>query len=264
MSPPTPKPDDDNSKKPTTDKRSKYIYHNKSYDTFALSVKGKTIYGLIVDPGAARGLIGADTLKDIIQHVLKPHGKHRDIKWHRPSGKFQGISAEPQQSLGQCEFPIGLLGIQGTFTADVIGGKGSMCPGLLPCKALMNNGCLISFGYFPNGDGLMGIRAPNGTLKCQRLLYTDSGHNVLPIHNFDTKADNDLNTLIMHESQFLTKNTKIPRALQDTEKPTKTSTKNTAFPVGLVTDDSNDHAEENEMTAPPGLALITSPPQPFH
>jgi len=264
VSPPTPLQHDDNSKddkQSTTEARPRYIYHNKTYETFA-SVKGQVIHGLLIDPGAARGLIGADTLKDIIQYVLKPHGKQNKIKWHKSTNKFTGISAESQQSLGQCEFPIGLKGLQHcTFHADVIGGKGSTCPGLVPCHSLQNSGCLIAFGYFPNGDSLLGIRATNGNFVCQRLLATDSGHTLLPIHHFNTKTDSKLDTLILHESRLLTKSFgKIPRSLQQQDK-------HHAFPVGLVTDDKDTHdthhAEKNEMTAPPELALTTSSQQHF-
>ena len=253
MSPPTPKPDDDDPKddnKPSTDKRSKHIYHNKTFDTFA-SVKGEVIHGLLIDPGAARGLIGADTLKNIIDHVLRPHGKHNQVKWHKSTNKFTGISADPQQSLGLCEIPIGLTGIpHSTFVADVIGGKSSNCPGLIPCQSLLNSGCLLACGYFPNGDGLLGIRASNGTFKCQLLLFTDSGHYLLPIHHFNTKTDSKLDTLIMHESQLLARSAPIPQTPRQQKKiPHKTP--HMTFPVGLITEDAND--DHVEMTTPPGL-----------
>ena len=129
----------------------------------------------------------------------------------------------------------------------------------------------MAFGYFPNGDGLLGIRAPNGTYRCQRLLFTDSGHYLLPIHNFNTKTDSKLDTLIMHESQLLARTSKTPQVPQQQKKTT-----NMTFPIALITEDSNDHQDaafrnssddqtkENEMTAPPGLTLTTSPSPPFH
>ena len=57
------------------------------------SVKGVSYYGLIVDPGASKGLIGEDTLNDIIQRVLKPAGKAHLVKWRRSSAAFTGISS---------------------------------------------------------------------------------------------------------------------------------------------------------------------------
>ena len=46
-------------------------------DYFA--VRGEKRRGLIIDPGAASGLIGCDTLKNIIEHCIQPYGKHKDI-----------------------------------------------------------------------------------------------------------------------------------------------------------------------------------------
>ena len=41
------------------------------FDTFHF-VQNKKVYGILIDPGAAKGLIGSDTLNDIINHILKP------------------------------------------------------------------------------------------------------------------------------------------------------------------------------------------------
>ena len=46
-----------------------------------LSVNGETRCGLLVDPGAARGLIGKRTLKHIIETTLKPLGIAKKIRW---------------------------------------------------------------------------------------------------------------------------------------------------------------------------------------
>ena len=153
------------------------------------SVRGAEQYGLLVDPGAARGLIGSDTLNDIVHGVLKPLKLQHQVKWSSSAAKFSGISPDTQHSLGLVSIPIGLLGIKkSTYSADVIGKGSSKCPGLIPLRTLLANGCLLACGYFSNGDGILAIRTSNSDkgirYAAQRLLLTDSGHYLLPVNNF--------------------------------------------------------------------------------
>ena len=123
-----------------------------------MTVAGRWRPGLLIDPGACTGLIGTDTLREIIQYVLKPLGLDHLIRWTRSSAPFAGISAAPQQSLGLVTFPIGLWGLEdSTFTADTLGGDGSGCPGLVPLSTLIQLGCVMAFNHFSNCDGLLGI-----------------------------------------------------------------------------------------------------------
>ena len=162
------------------------------------------MYGLIIDPGASRGIIGTDTLAEIIEMVLKPKRLEKYILWQSSNNKFTGLTADPQKSLSLVKFPIGLIGIaKASFSADVLGGISSKCPSLIPLVSLLNAGCIISCGYFSNNDGLLGIRTTDGTICAQRLLLTDSGHYLLPIDNFNKPRDWKTDRLARNEQQQL-------------------------------------------------------------
>ncbi len=168
-------------------------------------VNGRPRPGLIVDPGAARGLIGSDSLRDIINTILRPAGKDHLVKWKQSNNKFTGISTDEQHSVGLVNFPIGLLGISNaTFTADVIGGASSRCPGLVPLVTLLAQGGVISCGYFANKDGVMGIRSPHG-FCAQRVHLTDSGHYLLPIDNFHRQRQIGLDRCISTDHRQLSR-----------------------------------------------------------
>ena len=164
----------------------------------------KKVFGLLIDPGASRGLTGADALADIIEYILKPRRLDRFIKWRNSNDKFTGIAAGPQKSLSLVSFPIGLLGIKrATFTADVLGGISSKCPGLVPLVSLLNAGCVICCGYFSNNEGLLGIRTTDGTICAQRLSLTASGHYQLPIDQFNKPRYWKNDPLVRSERQQL-------------------------------------------------------------
>ena len=57
-----------------------FINHSKqhTFDVFHF-VKGKKMHGILIDPGAAKGLVGSDTLHEIIENVLKPSGMHLSL-----------------------------------------------------------------------------------------------------------------------------------------------------------------------------------------
>ena len=154
------------------------------------SVRGKQLFGLLIDPGAARGLIGTETLRILFKEVLHPRNLVGQVIWKTSKNAFSGISAKAETSLGLVTFPIGLVGLRSaSFSADVIGDAASLCPGLVPLKSLIELGCCMLFAYFPNGDGLLGIwNKPTGTWCPQRLHLTDSGHYLLRIDKFDEVA----------------------------------------------------------------------------
>ena len=92
-------------------------------------INGVMVIGLIVDPGAARGLIGSATLREIFDRILRPQGLMNRVMWYRSKNKFTGISSQPQQSIGICVFPIGLVGMKcAYFSCDVISGASANCP----------------------------------------------------------------------------------------------------------------------------------------
>ena len=184
-----------------------FINHSKqhTFDVFHF-VRGKKMHGILIDPGAAKGLVGSDTLHEIIVNVLKPATIHKRATWHKSNNKFTGISADPQLSLGMVQFPIGLKGCKHVeFFCDVIGGASSKCPALMPLISMLNTGCLISCGYFSSGDGVLGMRMQDVSFRTQRLLYTDSGHYLLPIHHFNKPADENPNKITKQDFRKLQK-----------------------------------------------------------
>lgn len=147
-------------------------------------MKGTKIIGLLVDPGACRGLIGSESLREIFEECLKPAGRMKTITWTPSNSTFSGISSTNEQFMGICEFDMGLPYVnEARFRADVIGGDSSLCPGLIPLISIVNTRCFLSFGYYPNGDGLLGMRI-SGRLVALRILLTDSGHYLLPLGHF--------------------------------------------------------------------------------
>jgi hypothetical protein len=86
-------------------------------DYFA--VRGEKRRGLIIDPGAASGLIGCDTLKDLLEHCIKPYGKEISIDKSITS-PVSGISGGSDRTLGQVTIPLVTGGCPITFTGEVI------------------------------------------------------------------------------------------------------------------------------------------------
>ncbi|CAE8654129.1 unnamed protein product, partial [Polarella glacialis] len=144
------------------------------------SVRGVKRHGLLIDPGAASGLIGSDTLKEFRDEILLPLGV--DIICRPTTQNVSGISGKPEPALSRVTMPI-FTGIKSsTFTADVIGKQGSKCPALLPNPSMRaaNMGLLTNF--FENGDGML-IVHNNGKRLLYRCLLTESGHYILPTDN---------------------------------------------------------------------------------
>ncbi|CAE8710616.1 unnamed protein product, partial [Polarella glacialis] len=121
------------------------------------SVRGVKRHGLLIDPGAASGLIGTDTLKEYRDEILLPQGI--DIICRPTTQNVSGISGKPEPALSRVTMPI-FPGIKSsTFTADVIGKQCSKCPALLPNPSMRaaNMGLLTNF--YENGDGMLIVSA---------------------------------------------------------------------------------------------------------
>ena len=157
------------------------------------TVLGEKRRGLLVDPGAASGLIGSETLRDLISCL--PPDQQGDISWnYEKSNNVSGINGTPETTLGMVNLPLSFSGAHGSFSADVLGGEGSLCPALLSNPALRRQQASILTDWFSNGDGCLVVRSSklqeNGHRKkdvdasewCYlRLLLTDSGHYLLPV-----------------------------------------------------------------------------------
>eukprot|EP00959_Pyramimonas_sp_CCMP1952_P121290 2536210-Pyramimonas_sp.AAC.1 len=90
-------------------------------------VRGREMAGIIVDPGAAAGLMGTDTMKDYVRTYLKDAGLEYTLA---PSNStFSGIDGNTDPGLAVVTMPLGVPGVQDiTFKADLMGGSGSKCP----------------------------------------------------------------------------------------------------------------------------------------
>ncbi|CAE7420861.1 RE2 [Symbiodinium natans] len=144
------------------------------------TVKGEKRRGLLVDPGAASGLIGSETLRDLLEHCALPTGKQ--VSWrYDKQNSVSGISGTQEATLGEVSIPVQLAGATGSFSADVIGGEGSLCPALLSNPALRKQRASILTDWFSNGDGVLATWDDNHGWHYMRMLLTDSGHYLLPV-----------------------------------------------------------------------------------
>ena len=57
-------------------------------------VRGERICGLLVDPGAASGLIGTGTLKELLDAGMVPKNHHNEISWGASTTTVTGISGQ--------------------------------------------------------------------------------------------------------------------------------------------------------------------------
>ena len=156
------------------------IYSTETYHT----ILGRKRRGLLVDPGAASGLVGSETLRDLLAHC--PKDKAEAVRWDRSkTTSVSGISGCADTTLGEIEIPLTLAGAEATYKADVLGGEGSLCPALLSNPALRRQRAAVLTNWFTNGDGAMAIQTTDGASHVVRLLLTDSGHYLLPTDEAD-------------------------------------------------------------------------------
>eukprot|EP00959_Pyramimonas_sp_CCMP1952_P094651 1979904-Pyramimonas_sp.AAC.1 len=86
------------------------------------SVRGRQRLGLIVDPGASKGLGGTDAVREICDHLLWPKGQ--DITLKNSHSKLSGIDGKASPSLGLGTIPLNLKALpRSTFTMDLLGGS---------------------------------------------------------------------------------------------------------------------------------------------
>jgi len=107
-----------------------------------------------------------------------------------------------------------LVGLHNTyFSGDVLGESGAGCPGLIPLRTLIMLGCIILFAYYPNRDGLLGIRHPKSGRWCVQHLYlTDSGHYLLRVDLFNVNPDHYLTNALEKEAADIAKH--VPHECQ--------------------------------------------------
>ena len=172
------------------EKRLDFTFATCIYNSCATfhTVRGEKRRGLLVDPGAASGLVGSETLRDLMECCIDDSNRDQ-VRWcHDRSNSVSGISGTPEATLGEIHLPISLAGAKGLFSADVLGGEGSLCPALLSNPALRKRRASILCDYFANGDGVLVVPGDDhswsdgkSSWHYLRMLLTDSGHYLLPV-----------------------------------------------------------------------------------
>ena len=165
-------------------------------------VRGRRVCGLLVDPGASSGLVGTDTLKELLESGMVPEERHQEITWGPATTTVTGISGQSDDTLARVSLPFGIGedAVPANYTADLIGGAGSTCPALLPNTSLRQLRTVMLTQWYDNGDGVMicstnGLRVddPKAQLVVMKLLLSESGHYILPVNREDQQmSDNEM------------------------------------------------------------------------
>ncbi|CAK9030292.1 unnamed protein product [Durusdinium trenchii] len=82
------------------------------------TVQGHKRRGLLIDPGAAAGLVGSETLRDIIEHCYPNAHREEAITWSDSEATITGISGQPDKALGRVHLQLPLKDLGATYTAD--------------------------------------------------------------------------------------------------------------------------------------------------
>ncbi|CAL1172214.1 unnamed protein product [Cladocopium goreaui] len=194
----TPPESEDGNQRAATEKADKVLsfamFLKGSRETASYhTVKGEKRRGLLIDPGAASGLIGSETLRDIMEHCVPPQQRDDRVTWSQKTTSVSGISGEPDETLGEVSLKLSASSRSISYRGDVLGGAGSLCPALVGNPALRQQQAALFSDWFPNGDGLLTIHREE-MLDADRkpillrLLLTDSGHYLLPVDGKDKHA----------------------------------------------------------------------------
>ena len=71
------------------------------------AVRGEKRYGLLIDPGAASGLVGSDTLRQLLDNCVKPAGKQDEMTIdYNKTVPVSGINGVSENTLGQISLPL--------------------------------------------------------------------------------------------------------------------------------------------------------------
>ena len=119
-------------------------FHNSIVDDQYFAIRGEKRYGLLIDPGAASGLVGSDTLLQLMDNCVKPAGKQEEmIIDHRQTVLVSGISGISENTLGQMRLPLVSGGQSIIYTTDILGGDNSFCHILVDNPALREMNAVI-------------------------------------------------------------------------------------------------------------------------
>ena len=147
-------------------------------------VRGQKRRGLLIDPGAAAGLIGSETLRDLLDACCDTTSSEA-IAWTESSATITGISGQPDKALGRVQLRLPFKNLDAVYAADVIGHEGSLCPALVGNPALCEMKASLHSCWSDNKDGLLVTWDTRQEDKPQmhlfRVFLTDSGHYLLPL-----------------------------------------------------------------------------------
>ena len=103
------------------------------------------------------------------------------------SGMHKGVRAERFFQQAQ----IGRLKV--CWHGDLIGGNGSFCPFLLPLPPMIEYRAILLCGLYSNSDEAIILTQVNdeSDTNAARMLYTDSGHYLLPTDCHEQQVDNE-------------------------------------------------------------------------
>ena len=176
-----------------TPRHSTHYGHSDGMEVY-LTIQGRRRRGLIIDPGAANGLVGSETLRDLLQHCDLSEQVKSSITWAEKQSEVTGISGSADTTLGEVCLRLPMLkGLRDAcYVADVVGGEASCCPALVGNPALVKMGAIIASSWFENKDGLLivpGEGDAGESMQLLRLLYTDSRHYMLPLDEVTNAQD---------------------------------------------------------------------------
>ena len=106
------------------------------------------------------------------------------MTWSESQATITGISGCPDKALGRVHLRLPFQGLDATYTADVIGKEGSLCPALVGNPALCAMKASLHSCWFENNDGLLvtwNTEKKEPSMHLFRCLLTDSGHYLLPL-----------------------------------------------------------------------------------
>ena len=138
------------------------------------TIHGQERYGLLIDPGAASGLVGSETLR-----MLKSCSMGEMEINRNKITPVSGISGNSESTLGEVTLTMATAGQPITYTAEVIGGAGSLCPALVGNPTLRRLGASILTDWFENGDGMLVLNTKDAMdaevnhVKFFRILLRD-------------------------------------------------------------------------------------------
>ena len=98
------------------------VFHASTSEVYH-QVQGRDRKGLLIDPGAASGLVGSETLRNLQPYMIENAQYEFDKRT-----PVSGISGTSESTLGQVKMKLKVAGQPITYMADVLGGDGSLLP----------------------------------------------------------------------------------------------------------------------------------------